>query len=115
MTPFSLFLGDEYLGDGLQSYPESVHYFCRRCGNIWARRISARPATHWVWTGHCPEHDDADWGPPVLCEEVRFRTIRWPIEALVRDFLYLMERKFSAPVIVNNLPLERSYDSHQSP
>lgn len=103
MSKFSIFFEEEYLGDGLQSDSRSFHYFCRKCGRIWARRVAHEPSQHCVLTCHCPEHDDANWGPAVLCEEIRFMTTRWPIQALVRDFLYLAEQKFG-PFIPHNPP-----------
>lgn len=113
MIPFSMFLGDEYLGDGLQSYPESVHYFCRKCGTIWARAISSDPsAYHFTMTGHCPEHDDADWAAPILCYEFHFRVYRYPIQALIRDFLYLTDPNKDR-VISHNLP-GITHDQHQA-
>lgn len=104
MIPFSVFLGEEYLGDGLMEHPYAYHYLCRHCGVIWCRVIPHRTSYHTSMICNCPEHDDANWAAPVICIDVRFNRIKWPVQALVRDLLYLTEPK-SAPVIHNNLPL----------
>lgn len=103
MNNFSLFLGDEYIGDGTQSWPENTHYFCKECGTVWARSVSAVPAEHWVNHGYCPEHDTHLWGAAILTIQHHFQSIIYPIEALVRDFLYMMDWK-DGLVIHNNLP-----------
>jgi len=98
----------------MQSHPESIHYFCRKCGTIWARLISSQPSYHFTVTGHCEAcDDDAMWAAPLLCEGQRFRILRFPIAALRRDFLYLMDKLYPAPVISNNLP-GSSHDQHKA-
>lgn len=104
MIPFQLFLEDSYLGNGFISTPEAFHYFCRHCGRVWARLVPLHESTHHTVTCNCPLHDDANWSAAVLCDTPRHITIKWPLEALVRDFLYLMERREAAPIIPNNLP-----------
>lgn len=112
MNNFSMFLGDEYLGDGKQTWPENIHYFCKECGTIWARTIASVPADHWTNHGFCPEHDTHHWGPAILCVQFRFQAIVYPIQALARDFLYLMDWK-DGQVIHYNLP-EFDHDQHQA-
>lgn len=104
MTPFSLFLLDEYIGDGMQEHPFSHHYFCRDCGSVWARAVSYHPhAMHDTLHVFCPEHDTHEWGDAILTQDIRFRKTLWPKAAYVRDFLYLMTRN-EARIIPHNLP-----------
>jgi hypothetical protein len=114
MIPFSVFLGEEYLGDGAASWPVSYHYFCRACGTVWCRTLCHEPGEHHTYTGLCPEHDRKPWYPSIIAADdmFRFRVVIWPRAVLVRDFLYLMDRK-SAPVISHNLPRE-AHDQHQA-
>jgi hypothetical protein len=113
VIPFDVFCGDEYLGTGVADHDISYHYFCPACGNVWARTISARGIQHATTAVHCPEHPPeagSAYLPPVLYQDFRYYKSRWPAEALVRDFLYLMELN-SAPVIAHNLP-ENPHANH---
>lgn len=114
MTPFSLFLFDDYIGDGMQDAPISHHYFCRDCGTVWARSLSYHASFHDTLHVYCPDHDTHDWGAALLCQDIRFRDIRWPRAALERDFLYLSDPLYRGRFISNNLPRVPTNDQHQA-
>lgn len=62
---YSMFVRDEYLGDGVVSkdvrlglgpipgVPHSTMYLCHKCGEVWARVAVADPASTW-FASHVP-------------------------------------------------------------
>lgn len=103
MTPFHIFLFDDYLGSGMQQHPISNHYFCRDCGRIWARTVSDF-GEHGTLHVFCPEHDTHFWGAALLCQEIRFFPMQYPRSAWERDFLYLSDPAYRGRFIPYNLP-----------
>jgi len=112
MRPFHCFINDEYLGTGMADHGISHHYLCPACGTLWARTIFDSPTQHYSLSINCPEHEDINRHPATMFYSYRFYNVRWPIEVLRRDFLYLMDLN-KDQFISHNLP-EFSHDQHQA-
>ena len=117
MRPFEIFVEDSFIGTGMADHGISHHYLCPTCGNIWARTIFNGETQHFALSIRCPEHDvDSLQSPAIMFYPFRFYNVRWPTAALVRDFLYLMEKRerFTADNLPQFLDSEPSHDQHQA-
>lgn len=93
MNTLHYFLEDKYIGTGVAndfytSYmqrwvPWSMAYFCRDCGNIWARIINDNNPKWQVRMRRCPKHGPAQLYIPFQPSYVE----GMPIELLAREFL----------------------------
>lgn len=100
---FALFVDDEDFGTGHREFRVSEHYLCPHCGKLWAHAI-VEGAPHSCLSVPCEPcaksiHEFYD---PCLCSFGRIERIEWPVRALARDFLLLMELKDQ--FIDDNLP-----------